>query len=92
MIDWRLTLEDGEFWLEVRETVDCLPDRGLVLLSQDDGEGLPAAGAVGQAREDVQEELVPGSDLQPAPRGGQLGSRVDFHVVESHAGDMMRWE
>ena len=82
MIDWRLTLEDGEFWLEVRETVECVPDRGLVLLSQDDDEGLPAAVTECDLRHDPPQHLVVGPELQPAGSGCQDSPRVYLHVME----------
>ena len=82
MIDWRLTLEDGEFRLEFRETVNCLPDRGLVLLSQDDDEGLPAAVTECDLRHDPPQHLVLGPELQPAASGCQDSPRVYLHVME----------
>ena len=48
----------------MRHLVEDLSECSLLLLSEDDGQGLLAAGAVGQAREDLQEELDPGSYLQ----------------------------
>ena len=66
----------------MRETDDCLPDRGLVLLSQDDDEGLPAAVTECDLRHDPPQHLVVGPELQPAASGCQDSPRVYLHVME----------
>ena len=66
----------------MRQSFEDLPQRALLLLGEDEGQGLLAAGAVDQAGEDLQEELVVGPDLQPATRGGKHGARVDLNIVK----------